>query len=185
MSIFDYPWRVLVEGASTGDLFTCHIAFEAVALVDPDDLLPKLRATFRFKPDYADEIGRATDLGWFLVRHGDALDPSAVARRTVWCVRTILIARAAEEGKPVFSPDLLADRTASKAARHLLRNRHAGRADHAMRTRLRAFLREHAPHDGFHREADVGEFLDRFEATGNDTALRTASMMRKADQPYG
>ena len=80
-------------------------------LLDPDAYLAKLKEAFRFRPDYVAEIARATDLGWYLVRFGDELNSNLHAKHTLWCIRTILIARSAERHDPVFAPHLLAERS--------------------------------------------------------------------------
>ncbi len=184
VSVFHYPWSTLLKGAGAGDLFVCHVAFEAMALVDPEDLLSSLRAAFAFRKDYADDIERARDLGWFLVRHGAVLDGSMVARRAVWCVRTILIARSAEDRRPVFSPATLAERTESAAGRAMLRHRHARVAYSTTRRRLRAFLEGEVGAERIHRRGSVDDFVARFQATGNETALSTVVKLREDPERY-
>lgn len=184
VSVFNYPWHVLLDGAASGDLFVCHVAFEARPLFDPGDRLSQLRAAFVFRSSYADEVARATDLGWFLVRFGDLLAASVVAKRSVWCVRTILIARSAETRSPIFAPAALAASSTSDAGRDLLRRRHARRSRAVLRERLSLFLRDGVRTGRFHDEASFDEFVERFAATGNETALRTAACRRRDSGDY-
>ncbi len=185
ISIYYYPWEELRDRASSGDLFACHLVFEAKAIVDPGWRLAELRAAFSFKESYGEEIGHAADLGWFLVRYAEVTDPALVRKRMIWCVRTILIARSAEARSPVFSPKVLADGTRSEAGRELLLERHDRGADALMRDRLRLFLEREAPCDIFHREATFDAFVARFEQTGNRTARHTVSKMvaHRSDYP--
>jgi predicted nucleotidyltransferase len=172
-SVFLYPWIRLKLDAEEGDLFACHLALEAKAIFDPEGYLPKLKESFRFKSNYQSEIARATELGWFLARFGEGLNPALQAKRILWCVRTILIARSAELRDPVFAPGLLAERTKSGAARELLSKRHDRRDDAALRHSLREFLKEETTVESFHEQAGRAAFTRRFRETSNKVALQT------------
>ena len=172
-SIFMYPWLRLKLDAEEGDLFACHLALEAKAIFDPEGYLPKLKESFRFKSNYQSEIARATELGWFLARFGEDLNPALQAKRILWCVRTILIARSAELRDPIFAPGLLAERTKSVAGRELLSKRHDRRDDEALRYSLREFLKEETTVESFHEQAGRAAFARRFRETSNKVALQT------------
>jgi predicted nucleotidyltransferase len=172
-SVFLYPWLRLKLDAKEGDLFTCHLAHEAKAIFDPEGYLPKLKKSFCFKPNYQAEIARATELGWFLARFGEGLNPALQAKRILWCVRTILIARSAELRDPVFAPRLLAALTKSDAARELLSKRHDRRDDAALRHSLLLFLKEETKPEPFLQQAGRTAFARRFKETSNKVALQT------------
>jgi predicted nucleotidyltransferase len=184
VSIFLYPWLRLKLDAQNGDLFACHLVREAKAIFDPDDYLSKLRETFRLKPDYGREISRAIDLGWFLVRFGSRLNSALQAKRALWCIRTILIARSAERGAPVFAPKLLADQSRSTFARDLLVRRHDRWRDEDMRDCLRLFLRDETTPEPFHEHADHAEFIERFSLTSNKVALQTLQQEERSQSGY-
>ena len=173
VSLFLYPWRQLERDAQDGDLFVCHLVREAKPLIDPNGYLPQLRGGFRFRSDYSTEISRATDFAWYLVHFGDDLNSSLQTRRALWCIRTILIARSAEQRDPIFAPQRLAEQTRSAAGRDLLTNRHHGRDDATVRQSLRLFLEGEAMPDPFAGGADRGMFIGRFVATSNRVALQT------------
>src|SRR3546814_4225669 len=82
--------------------------------------MPRLRTLFRFKPTYESDARAASDLGWFIVRHGLLLDQPVVTRRIAWCVRTLLIARSAESGNPIFSANELTASAGFPAAGDLI-----------------------------------------------------------------
>lgn len=107
LSIYLYPWDTLLRDAAAGDLFVCHIVREARSLHDPQDRLGALARSFHFKPSYADEVRRASDLAWYLASFPDMLNGALGAKRVAWTVRTILIARTAEQQTPCFSTDAL------------------------------------------------------------------------------
>ena len=173
LSLFLYPWHTLEHDAREGDLFVCHLVCEAKPLLDPDGYLAKLKEAFRFRTDYVAEIARATDLGWYLVRFGDELNSNLHAKRALWCIRTILIARSAERHDPVFAPQLLAEQTRSAAGRSLLAGRHSARDRAEVRELLRLFLEEETKFDSFNEVADCSAFIERFTATSNNVALQT------------
>ena len=173
LSLFVYPWRQLAQDAQNGDLFVCHLVREAKALVDPDRYLEKLRDAFQLKSSYADEIGRAEDFGWYLVLYGDELNSSLLAKRSLWCIRTILIARSAQRRDPVFAPHQLAEETRSAAVRELLSHRHDPRDDVMVRQVLRSFLETEGLSDADLLNANRDTFRHRFSTTANKVALQT------------
>ena len=173
LSLFLNPWHKLEHDAREGDLFVCHLVCEAKPFLDPDGYLLKLKEAFRFRTDYVAEIARATDLGWYLVRFGDELNSNLHAKRALWCIRTILIARSAERHDPVFAPQLLAEQTRSVAGRNLLASRHSERDRAEVRELLRLFLEEETKFDSFNVLADRSAFIERFTATSNNVALQT------------
>ena len=184
LSLFLYPWRALEQDARDGDLFVCHLVQEAKPLVDPLDYLPRLRSAFQFRSTYEDEIRRAADLGWFLVRFGDELNPLLQAKRALWCIRTILIARSAEHRNPVFAPKQLAERTRSASGRELLTHRRHRYDDAILRASLRRFLEEEAPPDSAFEYINRDTFLDRFNATSNKVALQTLRQEEESQADY-
>ena len=184
LSLFIYPWHQLEEDARSGDLFTCHLVEEAKPLVDPDDYLSRLRHAFQFRQSYQDDIERASDLGWYLVRFGDELNSALLAKRALWCIRTVLIARSAERRAPVFAPRQLARQTSSKPARELLYARHHRRDDDSLRKALRAFLETETASASSLARADESVFYSRFAATSNKVALQTLKQEKESRESY-
>jgi predicted nucleotidyltransferase len=184
LSLYLYPWHQLEQDARDGDLFVCHLVREAKALVDPDNYLTKLREAFRFKPNYQDEICQAVDFGWFLVRFGAELNSSLQAKRVLWCIRTILIARSAERLDPVFAPRQLAEQTQSAAARDLLSGRRRLREGKALRQSLRHFLEGEAQSDPNLMYANRETLIERFFSTHNKVALQTLAQEEKSQSSY-
>ena len=184
LSLFLYSWRTLKKNASDGDLFVCHLVREAKPLIDPDSYLLRLKEIFRFRLDYVAEIAHATDLGWYLARYGDELNEHLCAKRALWCIRTILIARSAERRHPIFAPLLLAEQTRSAAGRDLLTRRHSPRNDVELRRSLRLFLEEETTSDAFSKQADRNAFIERFRATSNKVALKTLQQEEQSQAGY-
>ncbi len=184
LSLFLYPWSTLENNARNGDLFVCHLVREARPLFDPADYLPKLREAFKFRSDYMVEITHATDLGWYLTRYGDDLNPHLQAKRALWCIRTILIARSAERRDPVFAPQLLAKQTQSIAGRDLLARRHNPSESAEVRHSLRLFLEEEAISAPFNEQAGQAAFIERFKTTSNAVALKTLQQEDNSQAGY-
>jgi len=184
LSLYLCPWRQLEQDARDGDLFVCHLVREAKALLDPNSYLPQLRGAFKYRSTYIDEISRATDFGWYLVRFGAELNSSLQAKRAVWCIRTILIARSAERRNPVFAPQRLATQTQSAAGQSLLSNRHSRCEDAAVRRLLRQFLEAESASDYFLLHADRETFIERFAATSNKVALQTLRQEKESQASY-
>lgn len=184
LSLFMYPWRQLEHDARMGDLFVCHLVQEAKPLVDPDGYLPQLQQAFSFRASYQNDIQRAADLGWYLVHFGDDLNSVLLAKRVLWCVRTILIAQSAERRAPVFAPHRLAEETGSEAAREILLRRHDQRDDTHGQQLLRSFLEAEAPPPCDSDELSRQGFLERFVATSNKVALQTLRQEEDSRSDY-
>jgi hypothetical protein len=184
LSMFFYPWEKLIADARQGDLFACHIAHEAKPVFDPQNRLLKLQTAFQLRSSYRREIELATDLGWFLVRFGSAINPALLAKRILWCVRTVLIARSAEAGQPQFAPGKLAQLATSNAGQELLMRRHRRRADASMKRQFHRFLLHEVKIDEFHNSATRDEFISRFGATTNLVALQTLCQEEKSRSGY-
>jgi predicted nucleotidyltransferase len=123
LSLSWQPLGRLVSGAGIGDLFVLHIVSEARVLFEAWPVFDLIRRSFRYKDDYRREIGLASDVGWFLLRHGDRSTANRlVDERMAWSVRTILIARAADLRRPVFGAEALAEFAGLPDVRALIRS---------------------------------------------------------------
>jgi hypothetical protein len=184
VTMFFYPWKILLHEAKKGNLFACHITYEAKPLFDPDEYHLRLRRAFRLRKSYGSEISKAIDLGWFLLRFGGHTRGPVVARRVIWCVRTILIARTAENGRPMFSPRELSKSTLSKEGRFLLANRHQVKFNSKMQKAMRLFLSEF-PHTALHIRGKRLDFVSHFKETGNQVALDFVNRYKKKEKIEG
>lgn len=108
-SLYHYSPSWLEAKAFDGDLFVWHLVSEALPIYDPTDRLGALNKQFRFKLNYDEQISNASDVAWMIVHCGDQLPPSTTNRWLAWSVRTISIARAADQRKPAFSASALAE----------------------------------------------------------------------------
>lgn len=171
--MFFYPWQKLMDDALAGDLFVGHLVQEARPLSDPLDQLGQLKASFRLRTSYQREIGHASDLGWFIYRFPQHLKPSLMAKRMIWCVRTILIARFAEKGKLVFAPKALAEMANSQTVTDLLMERRRRLPDAKMQKNFRRFLVTSTERQRWYREESEAQFMARFIDSSNEVAIKT------------
>lgn len=172
LSIYIYPWTSLLRDAQAGDLFLCHIVREARSLHDPENRLGYLANAFRFKPDYSDEIRKASDLAWYLANFPDTLDGALGAKRVAWTVRTILIARAAERHSPCFAADALAAFSELPLVGTLIGRKDEGRIAEDTPDLLVRFLHRYGVPAPI-RDGSPADYRAYFAVEGNDVALKT------------
>lgn len=186
LSMSLYSFENLVGRARCGDLFICHIVKEARPLYDPDDNFEALNTAFRLRKSYAQEISQASDLGWFLVRFGSNLgDASVVTRRVAWCVRTILIARSAECGHPVFSTEGLTAFAELPMVQRLIRQKGQNILDPTAFDTLRQILGTRGKADPVPSATSEDAYASRFEETANNVALQTLRLAQhEATETY-
>ncbi|MGO7960574.1 nucleotidyltransferase domain-containing protein [Rhizobium leguminosarum] len=167
-----YPLDDLLERASNGDLFVCHIAHEAKAIYDPAGQLELLREHFVLRASYEREIIHASDLGWFIIDFGHKGHlQSLVNRRIAWCVRTILIAKSAELKRPLFSAAALSEFAQSSDVLTLIKNKETDRAEPEAMAMLDRFLSAFGVARFQHGAPSYGAYVKRFSDTSNNVAL--------------
>jgi hypothetical protein len=122
VSLHRYPQCWLEKSAKAGTLFSYHVAFEGLALEDPDDFLGSLRALFVAKSSYQDELVLGT-LVMKLLLEKDWGANFAARRRFFWALRTVLIASSTRVGDPKFDSDLLEEQSAVLGVAALINDR--------------------------------------------------------------
>ncbi len=184
LSLFLYSWESLREDAENGDLFVCHLAHEAKPLIDPENYLAKLRGRFKFRTNYNRDIDNAIDLAWFLILQGDQINDALLAKRALWCVRTVLIAEAANRREAIFAPQQLAEQTSSQAGRRILQSRHE-KIGSAFTTKLLEGFMSDIGYRAVPRSLkSVEDFRRRFVDTSNEVALQTMNQEVESRSGY-
>jgi predicted nucleotidyltransferase len=174
MSLSLYPTRHLLKSARGGDLFVCHLVQEAKVLYDDQGRFEKIRKEFKLRVSYDNEIKKASELGWFLFRHGRSFENiPTVNRRIAWCVRTVLIARAAEARHPIFAADALAGFAGSAAVGRLIRHKSSGDLEEKILSDLAEFLLAWGGPDIALGDPSPAAYLRQFQRSGNAVALQT------------
>ncbi|UPJ84678.1 nucleotidyltransferase domain-containing protein (plasmid) [Bradyrhizobium sp. 183] len=173
MSCSFYPSSHLLTKAKQGDLFVLHLVREAKVIYDDRDDFAAMSRAFRLKKSYDPVVEQASSLGRFMLRYSDGFDDAAlVNRRIAWCVRTILIARAAEERKAIFAANALAEFANTRSVEQLIRNKGAPVLDASILKGFSAFLDKWG-RSGIEPEAPAEAYLEYFKRTGNSVGLRT------------
>lgn len=106
--LYQYSPSWLEAKALDGDLFIWHLVSEALPIYDPADRLGLLNKQFRFRSNYDEQILNASDVAWMIVRCGAQIPPRTANRWLAWSVRTISIARLADQRTPAFSANAIA-----------------------------------------------------------------------------
>lgn len=181
ISMSSYSLRALKERACEGDLFLYHLVFEGRPLYDPDNHFSGLRTTFRLKRSYSTEIQKAVDLGWFIAGFGESIsNRSLLSRRITWVVRTILIATAAETGRPVFSREELLKMAPGLETERLIAQKDINEPDARSGSDLEWFLVRYGRPPSISANAAKDEYVEMFKQRKNDVALHLISSVPKA-----
>ncbi|WP_298337809.1 nucleotidyltransferase domain-containing protein [uncultured Erythrobacter sp.] len=184
LSLFLYSWKSLIEDAQNGDLFVCHLVHEAKPLIDPEDYLAKLRDRFKFRASYHQDIDNAIDFAWFLILQSDQINDALLAKRALWCVRTVLIADAANRSEAIFAPQQLAERTSSEAGRRILQSRHEKIGSAWTKQLLEEFMSDIGYRAAPRSLKSVDDFRRRFADTGNKVAMQTMNQEEESRSGY-
>jgi hypothetical protein len=132
----------IIGRARRGDLFTLHIVSEGKVIYDTAHVFEQIADAFRYKSDYTREIKLASDFGWLLVRNCERFkDKKEFAKRLVWSTRTILIAMAANQRRPIFSAKKLSEFAGSSDILALIGSKTDLRFDQDKMAKFERFLR--------------------------------------------
>lgn len=182
LSLAYYPQGDLLGKAGAGDLFAAHLAFEAVAIHDPEGLLQAFRAAYRPPPSYTPHVRAASELAFFLLDCGHALPQGLFNARSAWCARTIAIARSAEDGRMCFAVDVLSRRAGASALFDIAQAKDCAQAVPGASRRLEDYIRAFGTPRPLRRIKSPRSYKRRFETTGNEFGLKTLRMAQLRDE---
>jgi hypothetical protein len=185
-NIANYPRSLALERAGQGDLFMLHIVSESKTLYDPGGDIEQLKKGFTFRSSYESEIKFASDIAWMLIEHAHSSDNfSFINRRIAWCVRTILIARAANLRRPIFSAKGLAEFSGSALSLSLIKSKgHIGPRAESIKE-LETFVGQF----GTDRPANRGglslyDYAPIFAESKNVMGTKTLSMLQNTAEDF-
>jgi predicted nucleotidyltransferase len=107
-SFYRYPLETLRAKSEDGDLFVVHLASEGKILHDTAQLFADVCEQFRYRDSYERDLREASGVVYYFLDRPKLLQSRAARKRLVWGLRTILIARSAEQRIPAFSSSALA-----------------------------------------------------------------------------
>jgi hypothetical protein len=175
-----YPLDDILRHARSGDLFALHIASEAKVIYEARPVFEHIKRAFTYRPDYSREIRLASDVGWFLVRYCDRFRSGKVLNEKVaWCTRTMLIAEAAAQRRPIFSAAALSEFAGSGAVRTLIEHKDSAELDFGMMETFRGVLRTFGAAEPPMLRT-LAEQKCAFETDGNAPGVRAISAMTKS-----
>lgn len=175
LSLSFYSQEYLIEKARFGDLFLCHIINESKSLYDPNGFFDMLKNEFCFKDSYLEEVGHASELGWFLIQYSESFSNYKISnKRIAWCVRTILIARSAEKRNPIFSANKLAESIDTFSVADLINNKDDDKFDSKLLEQFAGFLRLYGGCEPeYMTNKSIRNFIKKFRISDNKVALNT------------
>lgn len=169
-----YPRTDAFEMARTGELFMLHIVREGRALIDFDADFEKLKTEFQFKSSYEKEVEHATTLGWSLIQFGKNVKNFAlVNKRIAWCVRTILIAKAAEEKEAIFATQALSQFANDLSVTNLIDNKNSSSSNLKIYRPFQEFLEIWGSSKADPELMSMTDYKNYFQKSGNVVGLKT------------
>jgi predicted nucleotidyltransferase len=170
-----YSKESALRMSRSGDLFMLHIVREGRPIYDDRLLFRELAASFEFKSSYRREIANATELGWALLALASTTKNWALLnKRIAWCVRTVVIAQAADERKAIFSARELSEYGGHKAVGLLIENKDNSTRPRKALEMFEDFLRRHSPESPRQiAQQSLPDLLQRFRANGNAVGEKT------------
>ncbi len=178
LSLSYYPLENLKSRACEGDLFLFHVLNEGEVLYDPYNTFLDLENSFKLKKSYEDEIEKANELAWFIIKNSANLESYPVLpKRIAWCVRTILISMTAEEGAPTFSPEELDQFHAGHNVLNLIKSKDDKNVSHNLIPDLEDFLQSLGMADPNPKAISLEDYQRAFEESDNKLALNLLAVL--------
>jgi|WetSurMetagenome_2_1015567.scaffolds.fasta_scaffold22076_3 hypothetical protein len=110
LNIVYYSCELLQKRMQSGNLFCLHLVKEGKIIHDTNNILKNILEKFEYKESYEKEIKEASELCWTLMKFAEDFDNLFYFnKKLAWCVRTIIIAKSAEQKTPVFSKNDLSN----------------------------------------------------------------------------
>ena len=181
-----YPKDLAEQRAMNGDLFILHICSEAKEIYGDGFHFNFLKNAFKYKPNYYHEKSNAAELAWFLIDLSSKFrNVLLLNRRIAWCVRTILIASAAERRMPIFSKKSLIEYSGNNLVDELISLKESSTFNRNRISELESFLISL----GFYRpnlpSISLNSYRDRFLVTNNEMGLKTLMSLSVDDACLG
>jgi hypothetical protein len=170
-----YDRAEALRRSSLGDLFILHIVREGRTIYDESHFFRDLSTSFKFRVSYRTEIDQAIELGWSLLKvEKKVKNWHLLNKRMAWCVRTILIAQAAEGRKAIFSVRELSQFGGSESVGQIIGNKDSSERPRISLELFERFLEQMsgscAPRDF---PNSLPALLVRFEKSGNIVGEKT------------
>lgn len=158
-----------------GDLFMLHIVAEGKAIYQSGTEFDDLKSSFIYRSNYDDEVASAADLGWSIICGADKIrNWKLINKRIAWCVRTVVIAKAATLKIPIFSSTALEEFARDRTVSQLISIKESNAKNKSVLKSFDEFLRRHTktkPESINAAEFSIQE--NHFKSEGNIVGLKT------------
>ncbi|QCB46274.1 nucleotidyltransferase domain-containing protein [Hydrogenophaga sp. PAMC20947] len=169
-----YPRSLAIKMAKNGELFMLHIVREGRPLIDFNNDFEFLQSNFEFKKSYSKEIEDATNLGGAILQFGSNVkNKSLVNKRLAWCVRTITIAKAAEQKLSIFSAVGLSEFLHDKSILDLIENKNNLSETPKIMKKFEKFLHTHGSSTRILSANSLLEYKSLFNTNSNIVGSKT------------
>lgn len=175
-----YPKMQAYKRAAGGDLYFMHIVREGIVLYDNDGDFREIKRSFKFKSSYYEEREAATSLGFALVlNEAGTKNFLFFNKRLVWCIRTMLIAKTAEQGDPLFSAEALAKRFNDSRISDFIKIKSSALYEKkAYRIAMDLLVQYGSPVPA-DMPRDYSSLIGYFERRHNEVGVKTAKLLAK------
>ena len=124
VSQYRYPFGYLKKRSEEGDLFLAHIVHEGRALHDTANAVQQINEAFRFRSSYETEVCTAHGIIEFMGHRERLIRTKQQRSRLIWGIRTLLVARQAEQEKVGFSSRALEEFSGCRDLKRIIDNRY-------------------------------------------------------------
>nr|WKF55579.1 hypothetical protein HUO10_000023 [Paraburkholderia busanensis] len=185
-NIASYPRELALERAKQGDLFMLHIVSESKTLYDTNNELLTLKNSFVFKNSYLPEIKFASDIAHMLIDHANTSNNySFINKRIAWCVRTILIAQAANERLSIFSAARLAEFSKSPLTLPLIKGKNNNEFKSNALRDFGLFITQFGTAESLQRhQKSLSDYSDLFSKSQNIMGTKTLTMLQNSAEDF-
>jgi hypothetical protein len=169
-----YPKTVAFDMAKRGELFILHVVEEGKSLMDFSGDFQLLKDSFVYRKSYGIETSKAGSLGWGIAHFGRSVGNQAlVNQRIAWCVRTILIGKAAESKVAIFSARALAEFSDDSDVYKLILNKNQEKFQPSIFPIFRKFLLKWIGPAPLPEGNTLDDYRAFFKRTENVVAIKT------------
>jgi Polymerase beta, Nucleotidyltransferase len=182
INIAKYPYGLAQERAMRGDLFILHIITEGKIIYDSEGNFSTITSHFQYKDSYKNEIISATEIGLALFSLSSTIDNYYFLNKTMaWCVRTILIAKSADNRNPLFSARDLAEFSNAKSVYELIKNKDSNILDKSLSHKFLTFIHDFGDKETiktYVSKSTLDDYKAVFQLHGNKYGLKLLKSIR-------
>lgn len=173
-----YPMDLALARSAGGDLFFMHVVTEGVCLYDNAAAFKSVVEAFCYKASYKEELVNASELCYGLLSNKFSVsDFLGFNKRIVWCLRTILISRSAEDRSPKFSAKDLSELFGDPSIERVIKIKDSELYEKSAYFLAEDILKRYGVPKPAGMPGNYTELASYFEKKGNQMGVRTVRML--------